>query len=157
MARPSKIDDEDTRKTIITLIRAGNYIETAVELAGIDRSTFTRWMQRGKAAKRGKYREFYTAIKKAKAESEHRGIQKIQKAKAWQAEAWRLERMFHHHWGRKSPDMVPLYHVADFVSKIIGAINKAVTREDERMELAGQVESLFGGMITRKDRARGGG
>jgi uncharacterized Fe-S cluster-containing radical SAM superfamily protein len=63
MGRPSKLTPEVQEK-ICNAIRAGNYYEAACAYAGIDYSTFRRWMIKGEKAKKGKYHEFCEAVKK---------------------------------------------------------------------------------------------
>ena len=100
--RPAKLT-EDIQETIITYIRAGNYIETAAAAAGISKSTLYFWLKKGRQAKSGKYRVFSDSVQKAIAEAEVRDISIIGKAaeKSWQAAAWRQERKNPERWGRK--------------------------------------------------------
>ena len=114
--RPSKINEERAAK-IIRAVRAGNYIETAAALAGINKSTLYAWMKRGAAemdrlesdpkAKPRKselpFLDFSNAINIALAEAENRDIEAINAAihDDWRAAAWRLERKFPDRWGRK--------------------------------------------------------
>jgi len=44
--QPTKLTPE-IQKTICEAIRAGSYVEIAVVIAGIHRSTFYRWLKRG--------------------------------------------------------------------------------------------------------------
>ena len=92
MGRP-KLEPALTEK-IVSLVRAGNYLETAATTAGIHRTTLHRWMRFGRDQKRGRYRKFLTAVEKAQAESESRDVALIAKAASadWKAAAWRLER-----------------------------------------------------------------
>ena len=92
MGRP-KLEPALTEK-IVSLVRAGNYLETAATTAGIHRTTLHRWMRLGRDQKRGRYRKFLTAVEKAQAESESRDVALIAKAASgdWKAAAWRLER-----------------------------------------------------------------
>ena len=102
MARPTKLTPE--RQTlIIKALREGNYIEAACAYAGIGKTTFYEWMERGQNATRGRYAEFANAVEKARAEAEMRNVQVIQKAAldTWQASAWWLERSFPDRWGRR--------------------------------------------------------
>jgi len=111
MARPTKLDQERTKK-IIDLIRAGNYSETAAKASGISPATFYNWMAEGRAAqqKKGKLNareksciEFLEAIEKARAEAEARAVAIINKAAmdgTWQAAAWYLERTAGERYGR---------------------------------------------------------
>lgn len=94
----------ELQNEICRVIRAGNYIETAAAYAGISKTTLYDWMRKGRAQKRGKYRDFVTAVEKALAEAEIRDVMIIAKAaeENWQAAAWRLERKFPERWGHKT-------------------------------------------------------
>ena len=106
MSRRSWIHDKVVTGTIIQLIADGNYIKTACLAAGVEESTFTRWMQRaeryynaGVAADADDevYYTFYLAVKKARHENIALHVANIQRASVlpnhWTASAWLLERM----------------------------------------------------------------
>lgn len=103
MARPTDLTPE-VQQRIIEALRAGNYIDTACEYAGIGTSTFYRWMERGtRQDEPDIYREFRDAVKRARAESEIRNVGLVQRAASdgtWQAAAWFLERSYPKKWGR---------------------------------------------------------
>ena len=101
--RPTKLTPTVIEK-ICDALRGGNYRETAAAYAGVGRSTFNDWMQRGHDAKSGIYRDLVDAVEKALADSEARNIAMVEKAAAagdWKAAAWYLERMFPGRWGRR--------------------------------------------------------
>lgn len=114
--RPTKLTPE-LQNRIATLIRAGNYVETAAASAGVSKNTIYDWLRRGarekqRIAKNPRLRiikkeapfvEFSDVIEKAQADSESRDVALIAKAaeEQWQAAAWRLERKFPDRWGRK--------------------------------------------------------
>ena len=102
MGRPSKLTP-DVQERICQAIRAGNYYEAACAYAGIDYSTFRRWIIKGEKAKSGKYHDFCEAIKKAEHEAEVRMVAQWQKhmPENWQAIATFLERRFPDRWGRR--------------------------------------------------------
>lgn len=102
MGRPSKLTPEVQEK-ICNAIRAGNYYEAACAYAGIDYSTFRRWMIKGEKTKKGKYHEFCEAVKKAEYEAEMRLVAMWQKHMPdnWQAIATFLERRFPERWARR--------------------------------------------------------
>lgn len=88
--RPSKLTPE-VKEKLISAIRMGNYYEPACAYAGVDYSTFRRWMQKGEQARSGQYREFYEEVKRAEAEAEARAVA------LWQKQApedWRAARDF---------------------------------------------------------------
>lgn len=101
MGRPSKLTPELVRKAE-QLLAAGNYTTTVCDFLGIDRSTWYKWLEKGRKANRGLYFDFFNTIKRAEAESEVRAVTGILKAGAnqWQAFAWFLERKFPERWRR---------------------------------------------------------
>lgn len=101
--RPTKINEEIITK-IAGYIRAGNYIETASAVVGINKSTLYDWLKRGAREPGTLFEQFSDAVKKAMAESEVSDLNVISKAAmegVWQAAAWRLERKFPTKFGRK--------------------------------------------------------
>lgn len=66
--RKTKLTAE-TQQMIVSYIRAGAYSWVAAEAAGIGKSTFYRWMERGEAASSGLYHEFYEAVREARAQA----------------------------------------------------------------------------------------
>ncbi|MDA8087028.1 MAG: hypothetical protein M0Z75_10055 [Nitrospiraceae bacterium] len=103
MSRPVKLTSELQAK-LCSAIAEGNYYETACKHAGIDYSTFRKWILRGEKGKEGdRFFEFCEAIKKAESEAEMKCTQVILKsaAKNWQAAAWWLERRYPARWGRE--------------------------------------------------------
>ena len=101
--RPSKLSKELT-ENLLNFIRAGAFVETAVNASGISKDTLYAWLKRGKRESKGAYREFSDAFQKASAEFEVGGILKIRAAakdpKGWFAMAWLLERRFPDRWAR---------------------------------------------------------
>lgn len=117
MARPTKLTPE-TRQRICDNITLGMTYEHATQAAGIDYSTFRKWILRGEAEKdrvnendRAKIRKdelIYVEFVEALKESEARGIRnnlamitKASKDGSWQASAWILERRHPEDYGRK--------------------------------------------------------
>src|SRR5215210_1187725 len=104
IGRPSKLTHA-VQETIVTAIQAGNYATVAAACAGIDPSTYHRWLERGDPKRKAKadepYREFRAAVDQAKAEAEVRLVTQIAVAgeKHWGANAWLLARRFPKRWG----------------------------------------------------------
>ncbi len=103
--RPSKLTDE-VQKVIVEAVERGNFYSAAAERAGIDYSTFKRWMEKGQqdGAEFDRYRAFRAAILVANAECQDVQLSRINTAArtgTWQAAAWILERRFPEEWGRK--------------------------------------------------------
>jgi transposase len=93
---------------IVSLIRAGNYLEVAATTVGIHRTTLHRWLRLGRKQKRGRYRKFLTHVEKAQAEAESRDVALIAKAASedWRAAAWRLERKAPRRYGPRVQEAV---------------------------------------------------
>jgi transposase len=141
--RPTKLTPALQQK-ICDAVRAGNYLETAAAFAGIDKTTFHRWMRRGARGSRGVYRDFSQAVEKALADAETRDVALIAKAAAdgaWQASAWRLERKFPDRWGRRER------HEIDATVK--GAMK--VTSDDAIQELTRLLAARAAGGGTGED------
>jgi hypothetical protein len=104
--RPLKLTPE-VQKKLLDAIRAGNYYEPACAFAGVDYSTFRRWMRVGEKARKGRFRDFYQEVKKAEAEAEARMVLQWQKQMPgnWPAIRDFLERRYPERWGRRSVDV----------------------------------------------------
>ena len=128
--RPTKLD-EHTQRLILVGIRLGLTYEDAAQAAGLHRSTFHRWVAKGKSAQRGKFCDFCDALERANAEAQltlaklihdaARGGQPITETRTvtradgsvettvtekaaspdWRAAALILERRFPDQWGRR--------------------------------------------------------
>lgn len=98
----SKLSPE-TAEQIVTLVRAGNYLDTAAAYAGVRKETLLLWLRKGRNATRGAYHEFAEQVDQALATAEVRDLALIGKAAEteWTAAAWRLERKFPGKYGRR--------------------------------------------------------
>ena len=63
------------------------------EICGINPRTLYRWIEKGKNAKSGKYRQFYLQWKKARAEYKRMHISKINNSPSWLAHQYMLQVM----------------------------------------------------------------
>ena len=102
MGRPPKLS-ASIQERIVSGIRSGNYAVQAAAAAGVHRSTYYRWLERGKEASSGKYRDFFEAVERANGEAEVSMVAIIRKAAIdkWLAAAWLLERRFPQRWARR--------------------------------------------------------
>jgi hypothetical protein len=95
MPRPLKLDPA-VMERLLQAVARGNTREDSARLAGVGVATLYRWLRLGRSQKRGKFREFREAIKKAEAEAVDKRVTAIAAAgmepKTWQASAWWLER-----------------------------------------------------------------
>lgn len=101
--RPTALNAE-VQDRIIQALTAGNYQDTAARYAGVDESTFYRWMQKGADPDAPAiYRDFRQAVETARSQAEVRAVALINQAAqngTWQAAAWYLERSHPQRWGR---------------------------------------------------------
>jgi transposase len=102
MARPTKLSPE-VRERVVNAVRAGNYFEAAARAAGISESTLYRWLERGAEEKRGVYRDFREAVRRAEAESEVHAVAVIRRAMSddWRAALALIERRHPERWRRR--------------------------------------------------------
>lgn len=84
--RPTKLTPELIEK-VASIVRVGNYLDTAARFCGIDKVSFYDWMKRGHTQKRGIYRDFLNALEEARAAADVRDHAIIAKAseKDWRA------------------------------------------------------------------------
>lgn len=144
--RPTKFTPE-RREKIIQLIKAGNYLETATQAAGIDYSTFRNWMNRGEDAFQRQsegdkltkvekeFVDFVEHIQKAEAEAEARNLMIINKAASdsWQAAAWYLERKHHDRWGRKDRVQADVNHSGEVKNDVSLSLQSLSVEELRRL------------------------
>lgn len=99
--RPSLLTPE-RQETICATLRVFGTVAMACKRAGIDDSTYYKWMEKGRVGEPG-YVEFFNAVEKAKADGQTLALAEIVKAgkKQWQANAWLLERTMPQDFGRK--------------------------------------------------------
>jgi hypothetical protein len=101
--RPPMLSDE-LADTLVSMLRAGNYVGVATQAARISRATFGVWMRRGESSRPEDepYRLLRERVEQARAEGEVRNVAQIARAAAesWQAAAWLLERQYPERWGR---------------------------------------------------------
>ena len=125
--QPTKLTPE-LHADIVRTIKAGNYIETAAAMAGINRDTFREWVRQGVRHPKGKYGSFAKDIEQAMAHAEVIDVLGIRKAgeKEWTARAWLLERRFPDRWGKRGSEvtinLVQTPQWADLKAKIVEAL-----------------------------------
>lgn len=105
--RPSKLTSE-LQAEIILLLKAGNFVETACDIVGINKSTFYDWIKKGEKSNnpRNKFKIFQEAVEHAMAWSEARDVALIAKHSEndYKASQWRLSRKYPDKWGKKEYD-----------------------------------------------------
>lgn len=120
MGRPTKLNPELIER-VATLIRQGNFIDTACKAVGISRQTYHTWLKEGGNALHeagydfNRIREprirlaarFSDACARASAEAEANGIASIARHAEddWRAAAWHLERRYPRKWGAQKQQL----------------------------------------------------
>ena len=103
--RPSAIGDSQLLQELFDQIEAGNYPETACELAGLHLNTYRNWIKRGEAGETP-FNAFLFAVKRASARAEALAVSRVRDAgkdpRFWAAEMTYLERRHPEKWGRRS-------------------------------------------------------
>lgn len=83
--------NEDTCKCLVENHGKGLPIKDCADIAGIDRTTVYKWLDKGKVAKRGKYRDFYVDMQRARAKFKAHHLQKIANSQSWTASQYLLQ------------------------------------------------------------------
>lgn len=92
---------EDIVKKLCAERESGISITDCADLCGVSRKTLYNWIDKGKNARSGKYRDFYERFEKANADFKKSLVDDIKKDKTWQSSAWLLERTFPEQYGKK--------------------------------------------------------
>jgi hypothetical protein len=104
---PSRIGEVDTVLALLEAVEAGNYLETAADLADIDRSTLSRWQVKAQDGKEP-YQALCKALKRAAARAEAAEVAKVRRAgndpRFWAASMTYLERRAPDRWARRAED-----------------------------------------------------
>jgi hypothetical protein len=116
------------QRRICDAIAAGNTRHDAAEYAGVGASTVRAWLATGRRQRRGRFRAFLAAVKKAEADAVVRNVAIIQKAahKSWQAAAWWLERKRGEDWSQTKDLVHQLAKEVQELKKLVG--NRRTTR-----------------------------
>jgi len=119
--RPSALTP-DVQRRVCEAVSAGNTRHDSAEYAGIGESTLRAWLAKGKRQRRGKFRSFLAAVKKAEADAVVRNVAIIQKAanKTWQAAAWWLERKRPADWSQTRELVQQLAREVQELKKLAG-------------------------------------
>ena len=99
--RMSKLTPE-VQARIVQFVEAGNYKRIAAQACGIDQATFCNWMKWGEQQQRGRYFDFFKAVKEAEGRAEANCVAHVALATMndWRAAAWMLERSRRDRWGQ---------------------------------------------------------
>ena len=120
--QPESLTDQ-VQRTIVSALSAGQYIESAVSLAGIDKTTFVLWMKKGSTEREGIYHDFFVATRRALACAEMRYVDIISKCAhghssegTWQAAAWMLEKFFA--WTDGADTLEKRFNIDDLLTNV---------------------------------------
>jgi hypothetical protein len=95
---------EDRREALIDAVRAGGFLRTACDRAGVSHPALVRWGRRwlrGDAEARP-LDEFFRKLAAAAADAESESLEQVRGGgKDWRAHVWFLERRYPRRWGRK--------------------------------------------------------
>ena len=87
---------EDVRETIYDLVSKGYTYKDICAVCDITEPTFYNWIERGKNAKSGQYKDFVVELERAKAERKNNLVAELidmgRSRDDWKALAWILER-----------------------------------------------------------------
>lgn len=101
IANPEHVQD------FLEAIAAGNYVETAAELADLSKVTVYNWRKRAETGEQP-YVQFVNAWKRAEAWAEAQAVANVRKAgqlpQFWAAEMTFLERRHPERWGRRTEE-----------------------------------------------------
>jgi hypothetical protein len=127
-----------TADAIVAAVRAGNYANVAAAAAGIHRSAYFAWMNRGEAASDARssgdrvddtelaYADFHDRVRQADAEAEMTAVASVREAKGgWQAHMTYLKRRFPVRWRRM-----------DGIKHSAGRVDETPTPEAEFRQMA---------------------
>jgi hypothetical protein len=107
IGRPAALSDAAVIQEFLERIQAGNYPETAAQLAGLSANTIRNWVERGETGEAG-YVEFLRAYKRASAIAEAEAVANVRRAgklpQFWTAEMTFLERRHPDRWGKRNED-----------------------------------------------------
>jgi hypothetical protein len=140
VGRPSRLTPETSEK-ILTLVRMGNYRETACAAAGIESRTMRVWLQRGAKGEKP-YAEFARKMDEAEAGAEARHVMTLATASRvdWRAAAWILSRKYHDRWGDRVQVELQdrLGDILDAVTDVLGAEEAARVLEEVTRRASGE-------------------
>ena len=127
VGRPTALTPE-VAQVLIDSLRAGNFLETAAAFAGISVSTLRNWLRAGRRGSTPELADFYRAVTQARAAAEMETLDRIRRDPAWQAAAWRLERMYPQRYARRTfqpqrdsqPTPRPLSEVVAEIHQVLG-------------------------------------
>lgn len=128
----------EIQKKICSALNNGNFIETACEYAGIGKTTFYLWLEKGEQG-RPEYVDFMNSVRASIAQGEMRLVMAIHKKidVDWKAAQYMLTCKFPERWGKKEQLKVfeaeqgEAFKPDGAYEKMLEAIQKIEGEEDE--------------------------
>ena len=145
--RPPLLEKDPTlQDRIVSLVKAGNYIETACASQGITKQAFYLWLDAGAEGKEP-YKSFLDALQKAAAESEVELLARVRdqadtNKPGWMGNMTVMERRWRERWGRSERRVV---EVSEDVKQAIAdyrAMVEAYNRPAIEAEVVREVEDV---------------
>lgn len=126
---------DDFKETIIRLLKAGNYLETACVAAGCSSRALREWRiaYRNGEEVAMQHKEFFEGINQAIAIGETLHLSRVERAAedgVWQAAAWVLERRWSERWAKR--DIVEVRGTNGDLSKLTDEELKALTSRTKK-------------------------
>lgn len=108
--RPAAIGNAAVVQELLTHIGAGNYYDTAAEIAGIAPRTLDYWLERGETGEEP-YNAFLRAVKRAERKAEALAVSRVraagEKPQFWAAEMTFLQRRHPQRWSQREESSGP--------------------------------------------------
>ena len=144
---PPKKFNEETCQCLIENYGKGLPLKYCADIAGIDRSTIYRWMEKGKKSKRGKYNDFYKDMQRAKSKFITKNLLDIQENKSWMAKQYLLQ--------VTDPEQFVVAEKQQIESETRATIQAEVDMSDPRIQA--QDLAMLKELISDKDDNNSGG
>lgn len=139
--------NEDICQCLVENYSKGLPLKYCADSVGIARATLYRWMEKGKNSKRGKYRDFYEDMQKAKSKFIAHHMQKIGNSQSWMASQYLLQ--------VTDPDEYVVAEKQKIESETKATIQAEVDMTDPRIQEDDL--QMLKDLISDKDESDGGG
>lgn len=99
-----KFNEEIRNKILIAHENGLNQRDSAL-FAGISERTLYYWLEKGKNARSGKYKQFFQDFENAEIKNKLYHLKKINDDESWQSSAWYMERKYPNEYGKRVIDL----------------------------------------------------
>lgn len=144
--RPPELNLE-TAERICEHLRAGLFIQSALQAERVLRRTYYKWMEQAErdaeAGENSIFSEFLHMIKKVEVEVERKNLEVVQSGTfGWQGAAWTLERRFPARWGNRM--RLSLEEAQDFARKLMGVLVEEVSDQEVLERIVTKIRTIQG-------------